>query len=96
VCDMHDTGVKNGHSGVKNVIIIYVNNIQKLWKLFLLTGMQTGIPQEAIDKLVQGSSPLKTMSYKQSRIRGTASAMVYVNGSFVTIADAMEKSSLHI
>jgi hypothetical protein len=74
---------------LENLIIEYVDNVQKQWKPLLLMGMQMGIPQVALTKLV-GDSPLlmAAISYKTSCIRDTASAMIYVNDSIATIADA--------
>jgi hypothetical protein len=73
---------------LKNLIILeYIDNVQKHWKPFLLTGMITGIPQKKLTKLVQESALLTAISYKTSRIRESASAMLYVHDSFATIAD---------
>ena len=72
---------------LKNLIVEYVDNVQKGWKSFLLTGMATYLTQSALDNLVRQTPLLKAISYKASLIRETASAMIYVGDPFATIAD---------
>eukprot|EP00978_Attheya_sp_CCMP212_P040607 scaffold223622_cov31-Attheya_sp.AAC.2 len=72
---------------LKNLLIEYVDNVQKQWKPFLMTGMQTGIPPEVITNMANASPLIAAISYKTSYIRDTASAMIYVTDSFATIAD---------
>jgi hypothetical protein len=72
---------------LKNLIVEYVDNVQKGWKSFLLTGMATYISQSSLDALVVQTPLLKAISYKASLIRETASAMIYVGDPFATIDD---------
>jgi hypothetical protein len=74
-------------TALKNLLIEYVDIVQKAWKPFLATGMATGLPQEEISLMVRASPLIATISYKTSLLRDTASAMIYVTDSFATIAD---------